>query len=119
MDKLIEFGLYQSCRNEGSIGTCVCGFSCGGVVGGGVGSGLGPGSGEVGWYYVCVSCEVWIICVDGRSRYLCIVFDYVAPYGYLLPSMYLFIANITIPDSFVGSTQAWISLDITLFCKEQ
>ena len=29
------------------------------------------------------------------------VFNPVAPYGYLLPSMYLFIADITNPDSFV------------------
>ena len=37
----------------------------------GVGRGLGPGSGAV----VLCLCEVlvWIICVDGRSRYLCIV----------------------------------------------
>ena len=52
-------------------------------------------------------CEVrvWIICVNGKSRYLCIVLDTcasevhpvfnpVAPYGYLLPNMYLFIAAI-------------------------
>ena len=29
------------------------------------------------------------------------VFKPVAPYGYLLPNMYLFIADITNPDSFV------------------
>ena len=61
-------------------------------------------------------CEVrvWILCVDGRSRYLCIlcladtcpsevypVFNPAAPYVYLLPNMYLFIADITNPDSFV------------------
>ena len=56
-------------------------------------------------------CElgVWIPCVDGRSRYLCIVLggylrifnSSVAPYGYLLPNSYLFIADITNPDSFV------------------
>ena len=33
----------------------------------GVGRGLGPGSGAVG------QCYIWIFCVDGRSRYLCIV----------------------------------------------
>ena len=32
-----------------------------------VGRGLGPGCGRVVW------CYVWIICVDGRSRYLYIV----------------------------------------------
>ena len=30
-----------------------------------------------------------------------IVFNHVAPYGYLLPNMHLFIENITNPDSFV------------------
>ena len=29
------------------------------------------------------------------------VYNPVAPYGYLLPNMYLFIADITNPDSFV------------------
>ena len=29
------------------------------------------------------------------------VFNPVAPYGYLLPNIYLFIADITNPDSFV------------------
>ena len=29
------------------------------------------------------------------------VFNHVATYGYLLPNMYLFIADITNPDSFV------------------
>ena len=29
------------------------------------------------------------------------VFNLVTPYGYLLPNMYLFIADITNPDSFV------------------
>ena len=38
----------------------------------GVGRGLGPGSGAVRWCYVCVRCESGF-CVDGRSRYLCIV----------------------------------------------
>ena len=28
------------------------------------------------------------------------MFNHVAPYGYLLPNMYLFIADITNPDSF-------------------
>ena len=36
-----------------------------------MGSGVGPGSGGM----VLCLCEirVWILCVDGRSRYLCIV----------------------------------------------
>ena len=29
------------------------------------------------------------------------VFNHVAPYGYLLPNIYLFMANVTNPDSFI------------------
>ena len=52
---------------------CLC-FACGGV--GGVGGewvrGLGQSLG--GWVVVCLCVlRVWIICVDGRSRYLYIV----------------------------------------------
>ena len=58
-------------------------------------------------------CEVlvWIICIDGRSRYLCLadtcssevhpVFNTVAPYEYLLPNMHLLMADITNPESFI------------------
>ena len=46
------------------------------------------------------------------------VFNPVAPNGYLLPNMYLFIADITNPDSFVQCCRTWISLDITRFCEE-
>ena len=35
--------------------------------------GLDKGREAVGWCYVCVRCESGIICVDGRSRYLCTV----------------------------------------------
>ena len=69
-----------------------------------MGKALGPRSGVV----LCL-CEmwVWILCVCGRSRYLCIVlgasevypvFIPVASDGYL---MYLFIADIANLDSFV------------------
>ena len=47
------------------------------------------------------------------------VFNPVAPYGYLLPNMYLFIAVITNPDSFVRCCRTWMSLDITRFCENQ
>ena len=47
------------------------------------------------------------------------VFNHVAHYGYLLPNMYLFIAEITNPDSFVEYCRTWISLDITRVCEEQ
>ena len=61
-------------------------------------------------------CEVrvWILCVDRwqvKIYVYCLadtcasevhpVFNPVAPYGYLLPNMYLFIADITNPDSVV------------------
>ena len=39
------------------------------------------------------------------------VFNPVAPYGYLLSDIYLFMADITNPD--------WIGLDITRFCELQ
>ena len=52
MDEMIGIGLYQSCRNRGSVGR-VFGLWCMW----GVGRLLGPGSKGVGWCYVCVSCE--------------------------------------------------------------
>ena len=75
--------------------------------------GLGPGSGGVGWCYVCVSCESGLsVYIAGPCicelclAYTCAsevhsVFIPVAPFGYLLPNMYLFIADIANPDSFV------------------
>ena len=84
--------------------------------------------GGVGWCYVCVSCGVRILSVDGRSRYLCIVLGgyprilgvhsvqyRVAPYGYLPPTMYLFMADIAYPYLFVYGCRTWICLDITRF----
>ena len=80
VDERIGFGLYQSCGNRGSVGRvyvflrwygCVCWWSRWGV-----GRGLGPGS--VGVVLCVCEVRVCIFCVDGRSRYMCIVFD-----GYL------------------------------------
>ena len=42
------------------------------------------------------------------------VFNPVAPYGYLLSDMYLFMADITNPDLLT-----WIGLDVTRFCEHQ
>ena len=47
------------------------------------------------------------------------VFNPVAPYGYLLSDMYLFMADITNPDFLVWSCRTWIGLDITRFCEQQ
>ena len=68
LDERIGFGLYKSCQNRGSVGrVSVFGLRW---CRWGVGRGLGPGSGVV----LCL-CEmwVWIICVDGMPRYMCIV----------------------------------------------
>ena len=43
------------------------------------------------------------------------VFNPVAPYGYLLSDMYLFMADITNPDFLVKSCWTWIGLDISAF----
>ena len=43
------------------------------------------------------------------------MFNPVALYGYLLSDMYLFMADITNPDSFVSSCGTWIGLDISRF----
>ena len=78
-----------------------------------MGRGLGPGPGWVGWCYVCVSGEsgfsvymagpvICVLCLaDTCASEVYPVFNPVAPYGYLLPNMYLFIVDITNPDSFV------------------
>ena len=47
------------------------------------------------------------------------VFNPVAPYGYLLSDMYLFMAHITNPDLFVLSCRTLFGLDITRFCEQQ
>ena len=78
-----------------------------------MGRGLGLGSGAVGWWYVCVRCEsgfsveiagpgICVLCLtDTCISEVHPVFNHVAPYGYILSDMYLFMADITNPDSFV------------------
>ena len=68
-----RFGFTNPVRRGGVLVECLClGFT--GV--GGVGGEWVGGLDQVleGWVVLCL-CEmwVWIICVDGRSRYLCIV----------------------------------------------
>ena len=45
---------------------------------------------------ICVVCLV-----DTSASEVPLLFNPVAPYGYLLPNMYLFISDITNPDSYV------------------
>ena len=68
-----ELGLdfTNSVWTGGVLDMCLC-FGCGGVVGEWVG-GLDQGRERWGWCYVCVRCESGILCIDSRSRYLCIV----------------------------------------------
>ena len=52
--------------------------------------------------YLCIwQVQVYVYCA-WHILYICgAVFNPVAPYGYLLPNMYMFIADITNPGSFV------------------
>ena len=75
--------------------------------------GLELGSGTVGWCYVCVRCEsglsvymagpgICVLCLaDTCTSEVHPVFNPVAPYGYLLSDMYLFMTYITTLDLFV------------------
>ena len=46
--------------------------------------------------------DICVLCLaDTCASEVHPVFNPVAPYGYLLPNMHLFIADITNPDSFV------------------
>ena len=42
----------------------------------------------------------------------------VAPYRYLLPNLYLFVADIANPDLFACGSRTWISIDIARFYEE-
>ena len=92
------------------LDVCLC-FDCGGVggVGGELVRGLEQGLGGV-ILYLCESgffvymagqgiCELCL--ADTCASEVHPVFNPVAPYGYLFPNMYLFIADIKNPDSFV------------------
>ena len=46
------------------------------------------------------------------------VFNPVAPYRYLLPNLYLSVADIATPDLLACDSQTWISLDIARFYEE-
>ena len=57
----------------------------------------------MGLDYLCRwQVQVSVLCLaDTCASEVHPVFNHVVAYGYLLPSMYLFIADITNPDSFV------------------
>ena len=62
---------------------------------------------------ICVLCSARIC-----ASYVHPVFNSVAPYRYLLPNMYLSVADIANPD-FLGCCLNWISFDIARFYEEQ
>ena len=63
---------------------------------------------------ICILCLV-----DTCASYVHPVFNPGAPYGYLVPNVYLFTADIANPDLFVCGCRTWICLDITRFYDEQ
>ena len=50
--------------------------------------------------------------------YLLILGDHVAPYLYLLPNLYLAVADIANPYLFVLGSRTWFILDISRFYEE-
>ena len=46
------------------------------------------------------------------------MFNYFAPYRYLLPNLYLSVADIVNPNLFACGSRTWISLDIACFYEE-
>ena len=61
---------------------------------------------------ICVLCLA-----DSCASEVHPVFNPVTPYGYLLPNMYVFIADIINPDSFVLCCRTWISLTSSAFVR--
>ena len=61
-------------------------------------------------------CTVPLDCGTPTTRRL-YPFGAVAPYRYLLHTVYLFMADIANPDVFVCSCRTWICLDITCFMR--
>ena len=88
---------------HGECGTCVC------VVLRRLSGGIGSGPRRMGWCYVCVHCEF------GLFVYLHPVFNHVAPYRDLLPTMHLFVADIENTYLFLCDCRTWIALDIIRF----
>ena len=61
-----------------------------------------------------------ILCqADTCAPYVHPLFNPVAPYQYLIPTVYLFVADIANPDLFVCGCLTWICFDIADFYEEQ
>ena len=105
----LGLGFTNPVETGGVLDMCLC-FGCGGVGGEWVG---GLDQGRERWCYVCVRCEsgfsvqmtgpgICVLCLaDTCTSEVHPVFNPVAPYGYLLSDMYLFMADITNSDLFV------------------
>ena len=63
---------------------------------------------------ICVLCSA-----DTCASWVRPVFNHVAPYRYLLPNMYLSVADITNLDFLGCCCRTWMSLVIARFCEEQ
>ena len=115
MGETIGFGLYQSCRNRGSVGrVSVSGLRWLCMFGGFVQS-LGGWGGVMS--VLAVSLDSLCIVLGGYLRIVCgLVFNPVALYRYLLPSMYLSEADIANPD-FIGC-YCRTSFDLSHFYEE-
>ena len=63
---------------------------------------------------------ICILCLaDTCASYVHQVFSPVAPHRYLLPNLYLSVADIANPDLFERVCRTWIRLDISRFYEEQ
>ena len=99
----IGFGHYQSCGNKGSVGRVFWLQWCRGVSMGRLDQVLEGWGGVMSGLSVLMAGPVIIVlCLaDTCASEVHPVFNHVAPYGYLFPNMYLFIADIANPYSFV------------------
>ena len=101
----LGLGFTNPVGTGGVLDLCLC-FGCGGVGGEWVGA---LDQGRERWSYVCVWCEsgfsvymagpgICVLCLaDTCTSEVHPVFNPVAPNGYLLSDMYLFMADITNP----------------------
>ena len=108
---------------------CPC-FGCGGVGGVGgewvgvLGQGLGGFGGLMSVSVVsldslCIwQVQVSVYCARWIPTQLHPVFYPVAPYRYLLPNLYLSVANIANPDLLACGGRTWVSLDMARFYEE-